>query len=190
MGTDFTKKMLNTIRENTEKTKLQNLKVKPLVVEKVKEDDDNFLTRSKVLMEKAEKEKKNLNEENEESHEKKFPITKKTPQFGDIRISQEEAIIKTIGEQTKFNDDSLLYYPESDDLVLNAKIPSMNMRFQFRYNDPGEGLYIWCDATPLNERNLRTIGKVNDAYLNWRQNLITSSSDLMEKLKKVAEKNM
>lgn len=129
-----------------------------------------------------------MNEENQESHEKSFPITKNTPQFGDVRTSQEEAVIKTVGEQVKFNDESLLYYPEADDLVLNGELPSMNTKFQFRYNDPGEGLYIWCNAMPLNERNLRTVGKINDAYLNWRQNLITDS-DLMTKLKKVSEKN-
>ena len=192
MATDFTKKMLQTIRENTEK--IRNEKFQPLIVEETNAEKENFLSRSKVLMEEAEKnfQKKNLNEEkheiNDDSHEKVFPITKKTPQFGDVRVSQEEALVKTIGQQIKLDEDSLLYYPDADDLVLNGEIPSISSSFQFRYNDPsGEGVYIWSDGLQLTESNSRTLGKVRDAYLNWRQGLI-NDGDLMDKLKKVADK--
>jgi hypothetical protein len=192
MATDFTKKMLQTIRENTEK--IRNEKFQPLIVEETNAEEENFLSRSKVLMEEAEKnfQKKNLNEEkheiNDDSHEKVFPITKKTPQFGDVRVSQEEALVKTIGQQIKLDEDSLLYYPDADDLVLNGEIPSISSSFQFRYNDPsGEGVYIWSDGLQLTEFNSRTLGKVRDAYLNWRQGLI-NDGDLMDKLKKVADK--
>ena len=192
MATDFTKKMLQTIRENTEK--IRNEKFQPLIVEETNAEEENFLSRSKVLMEEAEKnfQKKNLNEEkhniNDDSHEKAFPITKKTPQFGDVRVSQEEALVKTIGQQIKLDEDSLLYYPDADDLVLNGEIPSISSSFQFRYNDPsGEGVYIWSDGLQLTESNSRTLGKVRDAYLNWRQGLI-NDGDLMDKLKKVADK--
>jgi hypothetical protein len=192
MATDFTKKMLQTIRENTEK--IRNEKFQPLIVEETNAEEENFLSRSKVLMEEAEKnfQKKNLNEEkheiNDDSHEKVFPITKKTPQFGDVRVSQEEALVKTIGQQIKLDEDSLLYYPDADDLVLNGEIPSISSSFQFRYNDPsGEGVYIWSDGLQLTESNSRTLGKVRDAYLNWRQGLI-NDGDLMDKLKKVADK--
>ena len=67
--------MLQTIRENSEKAKKQN--VQPLIVEETINEDDNFLSRSKILMEEAETkfQKKNLNEEkhniNDESHGKK-----------------------------------------------------------------------------------------------------------------------
>ena len=192
MATDFTKKMLKTIREGIENNRKYT--ANPLIVEDTVSEPDNFLTRSKILMEEAEGkiQKKNLTEAenkfNDEQHGNAFPITKSTPQFGDVRVSQEEAILKTIGEQVKFDDNSLLYYPDADDLVFNGEIPSMNTSFQFRFNDPSEGLYIWCDALPLNEKNLRTIGKVNDAYLNWHQSLV-SDSDLFEKLKKVSERN-
>ena len=192
MATDFTKKMLQTIRENTEK--IRNEKFQPLIVEETNAEEENFLSRSKVLMEEAEKnfQKKNLNEDkheiNDDSHEKVFPITKKTPQFGDVRVSQEEALVKTIGQQIKLDEDSLLYYPDADDLVLNGEIPSISSSFQFRYNDPsGEGVYIWSDGLQLTESNSRTLGKVRDAYLNWRQGLI-NDGDLMDKLKKVADK--
>lgn len=192
MATDFTKKMLNTIRESVEKTKKYT--AKPLVVENTNTEEDNFLTRSKILMEEVEKQKKKLNEENENSfsddkHENAFPITKNTPQFGDVRTSQEEALLKTIGEQIKLNDESLIYYPDADDLVLNGEIPSMNTTFQFRYNDPsGRGCYIFCDGLQLTDENSRTIGKILDGFLNWKQTLV-QDGDLFEKLKKVAEKN-
>lgn len=190
MGTDFTKKMLKTIRENVEKTKIYP--VKPLVIEDKHKENDNFLTRSKILMEEVEKKK--LNEENDNSfnddkHGNGFPITKKTPQFGDVRVSQEEALLKTIGEQIKLSEDALIYYPDADDLVLNGEIPSMNTTFQFRLNDPSsEGIYIWSDALQLTDSNNRLLGKIRDAYLNWKQTLV-QDGDLMDKLKKVVERN-
>ena len=192
MATDFTKKMLQTIRENTEKAKKQT--VQPLIIEDKKVEEDNFLNRSKSLMEEIERhiQKKNLNEEkhdiSDDKHDKSFPITKKTPQFGDVRVSQEEALIKTIGEQIKLDDDSLLYYPDAEDLILNGEIPSMNTTFQFRYNDPsGRGCYLFCDGIQLTDENSRTIGKILDGFLNWRQTLI-QDSDLFDKLKKVCER--
>ena len=192
MATDFTKQMLKTIREGVEKTRKQT--VKPLVVEEKETIADNFLTRSKILMEEAERnQKKNLNEDkdsfNDDKHDESFPITKKTPQFGDVRTSQEEALLKTIGEQIKLNDDSLIYYPNADDLVLNGEIPSMNTTFQFRLNDPSsEGIYIWSEALQLTDSNTRLLGKVRDAYLNWKQTLV-QDGDLMDKLKKVVERS-
>ena len=192
MATDLTKQMLKTIREGVEKTRKQA--VKPLVVEEKETIADNFLTRSKILMEEAERnQKKNLNEDkdsfNDDKHDESFPITKKTPQFGDVRASQEEALLKTIGEQIKLNDDSLIYYPNADDLVLNGEIPSMNTTFQFRLNDPSsEGIYIWSEALQLTDSNTRLLGKVRDAYLNWKQTLV-QDGDLMDKLKKVVERS-
>ena len=192
MATDLTKQMLKTIREGVEKTRKQT--VKPLVVVDKETIADNFLTRSKILMEEAERnQKKNLNEDkgsfNDDKHDESFPITKKTPQFGDVRVSQEEALLKTIGEQIKLNDDSLIYYPNADDLVLNGEIPSMNTTFQFRLNDPSsEGLYIWSEALQLTDSNTRLLGKIRDAYLNWKQTLV-QDGDLMDKLKKVVERS-
>ncbi len=54
MATDFTKKMLQTIRENTEKARKQT--VQPLIVEDTKVENDNFLTQAKILMEEVERE--------------------------------------------------------------------------------------------------------------------------------------
>ena len=189
MATDFTKKMLKTIRENVDKTKKYN--VEPLIVENTIVEEDNFLSRSKVLMEEAEK--KTLNESNnsfnDDKHNTEFPITKRTPQFGDVRVSQEESLLKTIGEQITLKDNALLYFPDADDLVLNGEIKSLNLTFQFRFNDPsGQGVYVWTDGLQLTEENSRTLGKIRDAFLNWKQELV-QDGDLLEKLKKASERN-
>ena len=66
-----------------------------------------------------------------------------------------------------------MYYPENKDLVLTGKINALNLAFQFRYNDPsGDGCYIWANALQLTETNNRTIGKVRDAFVNWKNSLI------------------
>lgn len=187
--TDITKSMLKTIREGKENTAKKT--VKDLPFNGMINEEDNFLTRSKVLMEEALKKKLNESEGDfsDDNHGKAFPITKSTPQFGDVRTSQEESILKTIGEQVKFDDESLLYYPDADDLVLNGKIPSMNLTFQFRYNDPSsEGVYVWTDALQLTESNSRLLGKVRDAFVNWKSALV-QDADLLEKLKKVSERD-
>ena len=119
---------------------------------------------------------------------KKFPITKTTPQFGDVRTSQEESIIKAVGEQVEFDDNSLLYYPDENDIVINAKIPTLNLSFQFRYQDPsGDGIYIWADALQMSDSNVKTLGKLRDAFLNFKSGLV-ADGDLLEKLKKISER--
>ena len=129
------------------------------------------------------------NEENEtdNSHNETYVIKKDTPQFGDVRISQESMLRKTIGENIDLESNALVYYPDADDMTLSGKISSLNLSFQFRYNDPsGDGCYIWTDAMQLTETNTRTLGKIRDAFGNWKDS-ITQDGDLMEKLKKASE---
>ena len=173
---EITKKMLDKVREAY--FEAENKKLPDLPETKLNESD-NFLTEAKVLMEEAESEGKG----------DKFPITKNTPQFGDVRTSQEEAIIKAVGEQVEFDDDSLLYYPAQNDIVINAKIPTLNLSFQFRYQDPsGDGIYIWADALQMTDSNVKTLGKIRSAFLNFKAGLV-SDSDLLDKLKKVTSKD-
>lgn len=118
-----------------------------------------------------------------------FPITKTTPQFGDVRVSQEQSLIKTVGESVELNDKSLVYYPEKKDLVFSGKITSLNLTFQFRFNDPsGDGCYIWAEALQLTETNNRTIGKLRDAFVNWKSALV-QDGDLFDKLEKAIKRN-
>jgi hypothetical protein len=101
----------------------------------------------------------------------------------------EDAIIKTVGEQVVMKDDALLYYPDTNDLVINGTIPTLNLTFQFRYQDPsGDGIYIWADALQLSESNSKTIGKLRNAFLNYKSSLV-NDADLLDKLSKTVKKN-
>lgn len=127
-------------------------------------------------------EKKVLTESEDKG--KGFKINKSTPQFGDVRTSQEETLKKTIGESLEMGEDGLVYYPENKDLVLTCKIESLKMAFQFRFNDPsGDGCYLWTNGLQLTETNNRTLGKVRDAFVNWKNSLI-EDSDLLDRLHK------
>ena len=192
---NITKKMLDKLREG--RYAKEREAVSQFVVEE--KENDNFLTRSKALMEEAinGNKKKILTEADDkdddddsvdESHENYFEIRPNTPQFGDVRTSQEEVLKKTIGENISLDEGALKYYPDSDDMTLEGKIRTLNMEFQFRYNDPsGDGVYIWTDAMQLTETNAKTLGKIRNAFLNWKDG-ITQDGDLMVKLKKAAKK--
>lgn len=111
-----------------------------------------------------------------------FAITKNTPKFGDVRESQEQALIKTIGESIELDENALVYYGKTKDLVLTGKINSLSLTFQFRFNDPsGDGCYIWANSLQLTDTNNRTLGKIRDAFVNWKNALI-QDGDLMAKL--------
>ena len=80
-----------------------------------------------------------------------------------------------------------MFYPNALDMTLTGKIPHLNISFQFRYEDPsGDGVYVWANALQLTETNERTLGKIRDAFMNWKDG-ITEDGDLMDKLKKAAE---
>lgn len=182
-----TKKMLEKLREG--RVNQAKKAAQEFVMES--KENDNFVTRSKILMQEAveNNKKKILTEEEtvDEAHKESFVVKKDTPQFGDVRTSQEEALRKTVGENITLESDALKYYPKSDDMTLNGKINTLNLKFQFRYNDPsGDGCYIWTEAMQLTETNARTLGKIRDAFSNWKDS-ITQDGDLMEKLKKAAE---
>lgn len=183
----ITKKMLEKLREN----KVRQAKEASQVFVKEEKENDNFLTRSKVLMKEAVENKKKVltEEEIDDGHKKRFVIKKDTPQFGDVKISQEEAIKKTINDNVKFDTDSLVYYPDADDMTIDGKIPSLNLKFQFRFSDPsGDGCYVWCDSTQLTESNARTFGKIRDAFSNWHDSIV-EDGDLMDKLNRASKNN-
>ncbi len=179
----ITKKMLDTLRQG--KVEQARKAAQTFVKEDV--EKDNFLTRARILMEEAVDKKKILREEEtDDNHQNRYVIKQDTPQFGDVRTSQEEMLRKTIGENITLERNALVYYPNSDDMTLNGKINTLNLSFQFRYNDPsGDGCYIWTDAMQLTETNARTLGKIRDAFGNWKDS-ITQDGDLMIKLKKAA----
>lgn len=154
METDFTRNMLNSIRciKENKHTDLKNI---------IKED---------------------INVSTNGNEEKGIPIKKNTPQFGDVRASQEDSLIKTIGEGVELEEDALMFYPESKNMVLSGKINSLNAFFQFNFNDTsGDGCYLWTNALQLTDTNTRTIGKLRDAFVNWKTTLL-QNSDLFDKL--------
>lgn len=117
-----------------------------------------------------------------------FPITKDTKNFGDVRTSQEEALIKTVGESIEFPKNGLVYKPDTKDLILTGKVTPLDLVFQFRYNDPsGDGCYLWVQELQLTETNQKTIGKIRDGFLNWKSSLL-QNGDLLEKLHQAATK--
>ncbi len=189
---DITKRMLDKLREGKDRQAREA--AEQFVVES--KEEDNFLTRSKTLMEEAvmNNKKKVLTEaeaeegSDDDTHENYFEIRPNTPQFGDVRTSQEDVLKKTIGENIMLDEGALKYYPDSDDMTLEGKIRTLNMEFQFRYNDPsGDGVYVWTEAMQLTETNTKTLGKIRNAFLNWKDS-ITQDGDLMMKLKKAANK--
>jgi hypothetical protein len=185
---NITKKMLEKLREG--RVRQAREAADQFITEE--KENDNFVTRSKILMEEAvdNSKKKALRESDEEDTHKNFFVVKKdTPQFGDIRTSQEETIKKTINDNIKLENDALRYYPDSDDLTLDGKIPALNLKFQFRYNDPsGDGVYLWSEALQLTDANLKVVGKLRNCFMNWRDS-ITQDAGLMEKLKQASQKD-
>lgn len=183
---EITKSMLKALRKNAdEKARLIEEDFKNMAESA---EDDNYLNRMKILMEEAVNadKKKALNEVVENSHQRRIAITKNTPQFGDVRVSQEDVLRKTVGESIELGSDALVYYPDADDITLTGKVNSLNLSFQFRYNDPsGDGCFVWAEGLQLTDANARTIGKVRDAFVNWK-NSILQDGDLMDKLKKAS----
>lgn len=180
---NITKKMLSTIREKNDSVAK---KTQALVIEIKQNKPKNFLQEVRDIMDGFEK--KNLNEDIGGSNvsNKEYVIKKNDPSFGDIRINQESELVKTIGQNIDLGEDALIYYPSSKDLVLNGKITSMNLAFQFRYNDPtGDGCYIWANSLQLTDTNSDNLGKIRSAFEAWKQVLL-QDADLMEKLFKTA----
>lgn len=181
MERDITKKMINKLRENQE-----NLKTKlPLPQGSKTVKRDNMLTEFREVLNKVQRQyiKEDIGDINTDD---KFVIKKNTPQFGDVRTSQEEALVKTIGENVELGEDALVYNPDIKDLILTGKVIALGVFFQFRYNDPsGDGCYVWANALQLTETNQRTLGKLRDAFLNWKSDLL-QNGDLLEKLHKAA----
>lgn len=153
--------------------------------------NDSIITKQMLtVIREAQINKKNIiQEEVAKSSDNTLVINKNTPQFSDIRQSQEEMLIKTIGENIEMGNDALYYDSNTKDLVLNGKVVALNTVFQFRYNDPsGDGCYIWANSLQLTESNLRTIGKIRDAFMNWKSNLL-QNGDLFDKLDKASKNN-
>ena len=184
MGKEYnnTKSMLSKIRGIQEANRKYT--AKPLNEETVLKEDDNFLTRSKILMEETEKKVCLLKEEDGKNE---YVIHASDPQFGNLRASQEDMIRKTIGD-VELKDDALVYYPDIDDVVLNGMVKGVNIKFQFRLNDgTGDGVYVTMGETQLSDANTKTIEKIRAAFQNWKSS-ITEDGKLMGDLENAAKR--
>lgn len=185
---DITRKMLKSIRESIGK----NNQIKPLVNEESFEKD-NFLTKSKILMEEAENKmrKKKLNEDDQYNqgnvNENDYIIKSNDKQFSTLRSSMEDTLRKTIGD-VDLKDDALIYHPSIDDITLDGTVKGINTKFQFRLSDPsGNGCYITCADLQLTDSNAKTIEKIRAAFENWKDSL-TSDGTTMRDIQKAAER--
>lgn len=168
----ITRKILKTIRENSnKKNKTQD------IINEDTYEKDNFLRRAEILMEEAE-DNKNV---------KDFVIKSNDTQFSNLRTSQEESLRRTIGD-VELEDDALVYHHDIDDITLDGMIRGLNIKFQFRYNDPsGDGCYITTSNLQLTDANTKTIEKIRAAFQNWKQGL-SSDGNTMKDLEKAAER--
>lgn len=183
---DFTKKMLDFIREAREKNRKYT--AKPLNEEYCEKEYDNFLTRSKILMEEAVNEKKKLNEEltDEEDHGEGFVIRANDSQFGNLRSGMEDTLRKTLGE-VQLDDDALVYYEEEDNVVLNGMIKGLGIKFTFNLNDKtGDGCYVTMADTQLSDANAKTIEKIRAAFQNWKS-IFVEDGTVMKDLEQAAK---
>lgn len=179
MGKDITKQMLSKIREcNQQSSKFPPLSEKPI------DQKINMLTEFEQVVKRA-MIIEGIDEPQTSKKDGEYVIGKQS-QFGDIRTSQEESLMKTIGESIELEDNALVYNPKDKTLVLSGKVTSVNLIFQFKYNDPsGEGCYVWVNGLQLTESNQRILGKIRDGFLNWKSSII-QNSDLLKNLHKAA----
>ena len=88
----------------------------------------------------------------------------------------------------KLKKKGLITMAELDDITLDGVIKGLNIKFQFRDNDPsGDGCYITGADLQLTDANTKTIEKIRAAFQNWKQGL-TSDGNTMKDLEKAAER--
>lgn len=169
MSDKYTRKMLTEIRKKIGEMNSVELPTPDMIVE----NKDISLEKSVIL------------ESNGSQGE--FVIQSNDIQFGNVRNSQADAIKKTIGD-VSLKPDALKYYTELNDIVLNGEVTGLGVAFQFRYKDPsGDGCYIWCEGLQMSDANIKTIEKIRDAFLNWKQSIV-EDGDLLDKLEKESKR--
>ena len=165
----YTRKMLTEIRKKLDEIKSVDLPTPDMIVE-----NTNICEEKSAILESN-------------NSQKEFVIQSNDIQFGNVRNSQADAIKKTVGD-VSLKPDALKYYPEINDIVLNGEVSGLGVAFQYRYKDPsGDGCYIWCEGLQMSDSNIKTIEKIRDAFLNWKQSIV-EDGDLLDKLEKEANK--
>lgn len=108
----------------------------------------------------------------------------------EIPIPNDERFAQTINElkqcvtnqlqgiQIKFEENPLYFYPNEDDIIMSFTIADMNnMTVNFKLNDSnGQGCYISCNNTQLNDDNAKHIQQIKYAFDAWKKNLLQDAS--------------
>lgn len=110
-----------------------------------------------------------LNEEmvngTQTSNSKEIKIQQNDQYFSDLKNNLQ----KFVGS-VKTDDNSLIVYPEDNDVVFSAEVISMNnLKFQFRYNDQSGGLYVWTDSMLLTKDIVEKLGKLTTLKEQWAE---------------------
>lgn len=166
------------------------------------EEIRDMLNRIRVIQEHkrgVENTKKVLEEEaNNGNHENGIAITN-DPKFGNnVLASQIEMFRSSVDGGAEFTDPSeenvaespLIYMPDDKNLVFSGTIPSLNnLKWQFKLRtNTGDGCFVWTDGFILNEKNLKTLHKLQGFYENWKNDWQKESGDL-ERMGKAIQKD-
>ena len=114
----------------------------------------------------------------EQNDKKGIPLPK-DEKFGETVKSLEGCVTQQMeGTQVKFEENSVYFYPQDNDMMMTFTIADMNdMVVNFKLNDPnGQGCYISCDNTQLNDENTKKVQQVKYAYDTWRKSIISDDS--------------
>lgn len=107
-----------------------------------------------------------------------IPIPK-DERFGETVKALEQCVTNQLQNiQVQFENQSLYFYPNGDDIIMTFSIPDMNnMVVNFKLKDSnGQGCYISCENTQLNDDNSKRIQQIKYAFDTWKQSLIQDSS--------------
>ena len=112
------------------------------------------------------------------SSEKNDIVVPNDERFGDTIKSLQQCVTNQLQNiQVKFDEDSLHFYPKDSDIIMSFTISDMNsMIVNFKLNDNnGQGCYISCENTQLNDENTKHIQQIKYAYDAWRQSILNDS---------------
>ena len=152
----------------------------------------------KKLNEENRFKKRPINEEDKkEKEEDKDPIaiTNDTKFGQNVLQNQIDSFKQTVNAGAKFaaensekpDDNPLVYFPNTGNLVFAGTIPSMSgLKFQFSLNDVTNAPYIFADGLAITDDVLTTLSKLHGFYLNWKEEWQTAG-DLLDKLGKDKE---
>lgn len=148
-------------------------------MKKIINEDDftrNFLKKTRIIKEEFSI-KDNSDENNETINKSEIVIDKNDEKFSEFCNN----ITKFVGA-IKIDDKAQIVYPKDNDVVFNGAITDMNnLKFQFRYNDQGGGLYIWAESTLLTKEITEKLAKLVLIREQWKDYWASTINQYNEK---------